>query len=129
LSENILAIARPYAMVGAENAVGECEETSMAIHEDLQDHGLMCKVVNGDFSLTADPKLWSVRYQKHPAYHKAKIENSTIAFGHIWVEIQGFILDATAAQFGENTFICTPVNDVRYKAICYYNTEKQSWYE
>ncbi|WP_319825504.1 transglutaminase domain-containing protein [Thalassovita sp.] len=78
---------------------GTCGRSSLFLREVLRAEGLMAEFVAGS------PSEGQEGYWLGGAWH-----------GHAWVEVEGWIVDVTADQFGAPPVIVSPVGISRYRA-------------
>jgi hypothetical protein len=108
LSPMVLSLALRFTIEGTEKAAGMCEYRSQALRRELCIAGYEAEGFEGHFRPTTEPDTWN-RWCREDFN-----DFGTREFGHCWVECDGFILDPTAAQFGEPALLVTLVGDSRY---------------
>jgi len=110
IPQTVRTIALQFAIDGTEKAAGQCEYQSRSLAQGLCDIGFRAQAFEGQFRPTTAPATWN-RWcrEDHADFGQTR-------FGHCWVEVDDFILDPTAAQFGEEPLLVVSISDARYRS-------------
>ncbi len=81
------------------NLLGRCDVLAEKLRDALLEEGVTASQVVGSFRVDHDLREDLARY--YSCAHRAR---------HVWLEVHGYIVDATADQFNE--FLITPMEDI-----------------
>lgn len=109
-AEHLGHIRANLAKSGTPNEVhGHCFAVSEAIVAYLRGHGYAARVVEGRMKPETDQTTWADAHRR-----SLQLECRDGCLHHFWVEVPGWIIDGTAAQFGESPLLVIAADDSRH---------------
>ena len=106
-ADTLRAIAQPFVISNPDDAYGRCPDQARALCGALQTEFPDAICAYGHYRLSESKRAPTSWAQYHREAQYAPFPH------HWWVKVGGFILDPTAAQFGEAE-VCYRGDDNRY---------------